>query len=115
MAVYRATARRRWEEDQLELTRRRDHAWQVARQATMLLKEQFGAKRVVAFGSLVHGQWFSRTSDIDLAAWGLRADDYFLAVAKLQDLSGEFKVDLIDMERCRPVLRDAIAKEGRVL
>ena len=31
MAMYRATAERRWEEEQQELARRRERAWQVAR------------------------------------------------------------------------------------
>jgi predicted nucleotidyltransferase len=115
MAVYRATARRRWEEEQQKLARRRERAWQVARRAAALLKERFGATRVMAFGSLVHGQWFSGTSDIDLAAWGLQVDDYFLAVARLQDLSPEFRIDLVDTAHCRPALRDVIAREGEPL
>jgi len=64
MSVYRTTARRRWEEEQRALARRRERAWQVARRAVALLKEQFGAAQVTAFGSLVQGFWFSRTSDI---------------------------------------------------
>jgi len=115
MVVYRATAQRRWEEERQELARRRERAWQVARRATALLKEQFGATRVAAFGSLVHGYWFSRTSDIDLAAWDLPAEDYFVAVARLQDLSPDFRIDLVAMESCRPALRDIILKEGKLL
>lgn len=113
MAVYRATARRRREKEQRALARRRERAWQVARRAVALLKEQFGATQVAAFGSLVHGFWFSRISDIDLAVWGLRADDYFVAVAKLQDISPEFEIDLVAMEHCRPALRETIVREGR--
>lgn len=115
MVVYRATAKRRWEEERRELARRRERAWQVARRAAELLKEQFGATQVAAFGSLVHGYWFSRTSDIDLAVWGLLAEDYFVAVAKLQDLSPDFRIDLVTMESCRPALRDIILQEGSVL
>ncbi|MBM4431747.1 MAG: nucleotidyltransferase domain-containing protein [Chloroflexi bacterium] len=115
MAMYRATAQHRWEKERQELARRRECAWQVARRATALLKEQFGATQVAAFGSLVHGFWFSRTSDIDLAAWGLRVDDYFVAVARLQDLSPDFRIDLVTMESCRPALRDIIVREGKPL
>lgn len=115
MAVYRATALRRWEEKRHELARRRDRAWQTVALAARLLKEQFGATRVVAFGSVIHGYWFSETSDIDLAAWGLRADDYFVAVARLQDLSPEFKIDLVAAENCRPELREAFEREGAPL
>ena len=108
MATYRATAQSRSEAEHQELAQRRERARQVARRAAALLKERFGATRVVVFGSVVHGYWFSRTSDIDLAAWGLQPDDYFVAVARLQDLSPEFSLDLVPAERCKPALHDAI-------
>lgn len=115
MAVYRATARRRWEADQRERARRHERAWETAHQAAALLKEQFGATQVMAFGSLLHDNWFSETSDIDLAAWGLKGDEYFIAVARLQDLSPEFKVDLVAVEHCKPGLREVIMEEGELL
>ena len=52
----------------IELRRRK--AWFVAERAAQLLREQFGAQRVVVFGSLAHEKGFGRWSDIDLAAWG---------------------------------------------
>ncbi len=83
--------------------------------ATMLLKEKFGAVQVAVFGSLVHGHWFSPTSDIDLSVWGLKYEDYFVAVAKLQGLSPEFKIDLVSTEHCKPSLREVIIQEGKLL
>ncbi len=112
MAAYRATLHRREEQAKREQAERRERAWEVARRAAALLRERFGATQVLAFGSLVHGHWFSSTSDVDLAAWGLKGDDYFVAVARLQDISPEFEVDLIVMERCKPELREVILKEG---
>ena len=38
---------------------RRDKAWQAAFQAADLLKKEFGASRVVVFGSLAHEDWFT--------------------------------------------------------
>ena len=115
MAAYQATAQRRRERERQELALRKELAWQVVHRAAALLREQFRATQVMVFGSLVHGYWFSRTSDIDLAAWGLQADDYFVAVAKLQDISSEFGVDLVAMERCKPELREIILREGERL
>ncbi|MFZ1598009.1 MAG: nucleotidyltransferase domain-containing protein [Anaerolineae bacterium] len=115
LAVYRATAERRATEAMRELAARRARAQEVAQQAAALLKEQFGATQVVVFGSTVHGHWFTATSDIDLAARGLAPDDYFTAVARLQDLSPEFKVDLVAVERCKAALRESIAREGVIL
>ena len=87
-------------------------AWHVARTAAELLRGRFGATRVVAFGSLVHDDWFTRWSDIDLAAWGIPPDAFSRAVAAVTGLSAEFKIDLVDPEDCRPALRQAIDREG---
>jgi len=64
------------------------------------------------FRALVHGYWFSKTSDIDLAVWGVELDDYLVAVARLQDLSSEFKIDLIASAHCKPALLDVIVEDG---
>jgi hypothetical protein len=58
MAVYRETARRRRLRKQQELTIRRERALALVRQAATLLKEAFGAGRVVLFGSLARGGVF---------------------------------------------------------
>ena len=54
--------------------------------------------------NLVGHNW----SDVDLAVWGLAPADYFEAVARVLDVGGDIKVDLIRAERCRPYLREAI-------
>lgn len=87
-------------------------AWRVARRAALLLRKEFGASRVVAFGSLAHRTLFTDRSDIDLAAWGIAAERYFAAVAAVTGLSPLFKVDLVDPEICRPSVRQAIEIEG---
>jgi predicted nucleotidyltransferase len=112
MATYRKTAQLRWQAQQQARTERRSRAWEVAQQATDLLVSQLGATRVQVFGSLAQGEWFSERSDIDLAAWGIADDQYFTAVARLQDLDPQFKVDLLQMERCPEHLEGAIADEG---
>ena len=94
---------------------RREAAWQVARQAARLLRQEFGADRVVVFGSLVHESWFNRWSDIDLAAWGIPLDRFFSAVAAITGLSSEFKIDLVDPVTCHPTLREAIEQNGMQL
>ncbi|HEY66354.1 MAG TPA: nucleotidyltransferase domain-containing protein, partial [Caldilineae bacterium] len=43
----------------------------IARKAAEMLREEFGAIRVVLFGSLARGGPFDMHSDVDLAAWGL--------------------------------------------
>lgn len=92
----------------------RARALEDARRAAALLREDFEARRVVVFGSLVEGDgaYFDAVSDIDLAAWGVPEDDYFLAVARLQGLSSEFGMDLVAMERCPTHLRPVIESRG---
>lgn len=95
METYRETLKRRQLQEQKDLAQRL-LCEGVARQAAELLKQEFGSRQVAVFGSLVHGQC-SKTSDIDLAAWGLEPETYFVAVARLQDLS-PLKIDLVAME-----------------
>lgn len=115
MAEYRATAQRRAEERRRTLATRRARALEVASEAATLLREQFGATRVVLFGSATHEDAFWEHSDIDLAAWGIPREDYLLAVARLQELSTEFSVDLVEGDHCKPALAEAIAAEERSL
>ena len=76
------------------------------------MRERFAATRVVAFGSLVHPDAFGPWSDIDLAAWGIQADQYYRAVAALMRLGPEFKIDLVDPLDCSPSLRAIIESAG---
>jgi predicted nucleotidyltransferase len=100
-------------ERDVDLTEERwKKAWTVARTAARLLRERFGATRVVAFGSLAHRAWFSPTSDVDLAAWGIGDSEYYRAVAAVTGISSDFRVDLVDPETCRPSMRRSIDQEG---
>ena len=93
------------------LLRRRERAWKLAKEAALLLKKRYGAKKVVVFGSLVHNLWFTMSSDVDLAAWGIPDDCFFAAAGEITEMNEEFNVDLVDGEKCPPFLRKAI-KEG---
>jgi predicted nucleotidyltransferase len=115
VAVYRATARRRWERERQALARRQERGWEVARWAATLLKEQFGASRVVVCGSLLQQDGFTHWSDVDLAAWGLRPEDTFRAMGAVADLDDDMAVSLVDMGACRPSLLAAIERGGREL
>ena len=95
-----------------ELARSRRRALRTARRAAGLLRESFGARRVVLFGSLTKRGGFTSWSDIDLAAWGIASHQFYAAVAAVTGLSAEFKIDLVDSDFCRPALRSAIEREG---
>jgi len=98
--------------DQAQATERLDQAWRVAHAAARLLREQFGASRVVVFGSLAHRLWCTPWSDIDLAVWGIPPERFFRAVAALTDLASECALNLVDPENCQPHVRQAIERDG---
>ena len=112
MDTYRAAARRRQEQERRELARREQRAWELARRAAALLREQFGATRVRVFGSLVKKGCFTPWSDVDIAAWGIRPEDTFRAIGAVMDVDAEIDVNLVDVNTCRPEFLVSIEREG---
>ncbi len=115
MAAYRATARQREAQARQEQKRRAQRAWIVAREAAALLKERFGAQRVVPYGSLARDNYSHHRSDIDLAVKGIASRDFWCAWAALDRIGADFEIDLVDMEDATPALRSQIEGEGIVL
>lgn len=115
MAVYRAAAQQRRQQKEYQLALRYRRAWDVARQAAVILKEQFGAQRVALFGSTLLAQRFHQHSDVDLAVWGLDKKLYYRAVARLQDIEPTISIDLVEAELASPALLAAIEKKGATL
>lgn len=112
LSVYRATARRRRERDREAEQARRDVAWAAARRAADLLRAQYNVTRVVVFGSLAHGGWFTPWSDVDIAAWGLAERDSLFALGAVMDLDAGVEVNLVDVNTCTPELLAAIERDG---
>ncbi len=112
MVIYRATARRREKQERQSLIQRAQQARIVAQQAAKLLKEQFGARQVILFGSLAQGGFFHRRSDVDLAVAGLKSQDFWRAWSALDTLGSEFETDLVAMETVSPRLRLEIEQKG---
>jgi predicted nucleotidyltransferase len=107
---YRHSARERDAAREAHLTLRRERAWELAQRAAGILKNEFNAKRVVLFGSLLHPELYHSRSDIDLAVWEVQ--HYFKAVARLIDLDPEIEIDLVPIEDARPGILKLIEKEG---
>jgi predicted nucleotidyltransferase len=113
--IYQVAARRRQKQEQRKLAHREKRAWELAHRAAALLREQFGATRIVVFGSLVHEGAFTLWSDLDIAAWGIRPEDTFLAIGAVMDLDPEVQVNLVDVATCSPSLLTIIKREGMQL
>ncbi len=60
------------------LEERRAKGLELAKKASFLLRQRYGAKRVVVFGSLARRNTFGAWSDIDHAAWGIGTGQVFL-------------------------------------
>ena len=112
MLSYRAAARRQQEQERLALIARERQAWELARRAAALLRDQFAARRVVVFGSLVHPGCFTPWSDVDVAAWGLSPEHTFRAMGAVMDLGNDIQVNLVDVDTCSAALRAVIEHEG---
>jgi predicted nucleotidyltransferase len=112
MAVYRATARQREAQERQALLLRAQRGRTLAQQAAQLLKEQFGARQVILFGSLARGDFFHQRSDIDLAVDGIKPRDFWRAWSALDTLGSEFEIELVDIETASPKLRLKIEGEG---
>ena len=106
LVAYRFTATQREEARLQKLQRRRSQGMVVAQQAAQLLK-QWGATRVVLFGSILT-EYFHETSDLDLAVQDLPEHIYFRSVAKLQDISS-FTVDLVEIQNAALDIQEGIA------
>jgi predicted nucleotidyltransferase len=115
LEAYRATCRRRDAEERRRQREARQAGGEAARRAAALLREQFGAERVVLFGSLAREEPLGPRSDVDLAVEGLSTDTYYQAVAHTQRVAGEWTVDLVRLERCDSSLRERIKQEGIAL
>lgn len=110
--AYCVAAQRQEAKLELELQRRKERAWALARQASALLREEYGAARIVVFGSLARDHLFTLWSDVDIAAWGLRPEDTFRAIGNVYDLDPEIPLNLVDPNAASPSLVETILKEG---
>ena len=86
-------------------------AWQTVHRIAEMLYTDFGATQVAVFGSLSKPEAFSKWSDIDIAVWGVPNDKYFRASSIASDISGLFKVDLIDFESSKGLFRERIQNQ----
>jgi predicted nucleotidyltransferase len=95
-----------------KLSSRRLEALAVAEQCARVLKDDFGAKQVILFGSVVgQGPWHEG-SDLDLAVEGLSAQALREAEKELETISPPWlEVDLVPLEHVYPEVRSYILGE----
>ena len=106
------------EQKQRELKRdlmkeRQQQGLEVARRSAQILKQEFGADRVVLFGSMLDHERMWWGSDIDLAVWGLPSEDFFKAGAAIER-GHNFAIDLVEIKSAKSHILNAI-EQGQEL
>ncbi|MEO8356185.1 MAG: nucleotidyltransferase domain-containing protein [Chloroflexota bacterium] len=112
LAQYRRTAISRQKARAPKVKLRMKKAWKLAKQAAGILRKQYHAERVAVFGSLLHETRFTQWSDVDIAAWGIPAEETFRAIGAVMDLDSSLEINLVDINTCTPSLLKAIEQEA---
>ena len=89
---------------------------EVARACARRLVQDFGAREVYLFGSLLDAELAHERSDIDLAVEGLEGKLYFKALSAVWELlPAGVELDLVPLEQARPGLAERVKAEGVLL
>ena len=101
-------------EHQQEIARQRaQKAWESLPKLVRILSANYGAERVILFGSLAREE-FRINSDIDLAVSGMPAENYFKALGHLL-MESPYSCDLVAIEDAPDLLRQRIKEDGVIL
>ena len=76
------------------------------------IKDGFGAKRVILFGSLARQSDLQPDSDIDLAVEGLRDSQYWKVWRVAEEYFPGNEVEVVEIEMASQNMRQAIDKYG---
>lgn len=90
----------------------RSDAMDKARNVATLLKEKYGAKRVILFGSIVKSDYLHERSDIDLLVEGIKSEDFLRAGADAWRVTDPFDVDIIPAGIAHKNILKKALKEG---
>ncbi|MYF55833.1 hypothetical protein F4083_13035 [Candidatus Poribacteria bacterium] len=111
LAACRKLLERRWKSRKVDETLLK-RAWQAAYEVATLLYDEFGATKVAVFGSLAEPIGFTKTSDIDMAVWGLSDKEHTKANSKVMDLRTSFKIDLINYDLTKGLFKERIQQKA---
>ena len=107
------TLLRRHEYQQEMARQRAQKAWESLPKIVRILSDNYGAERVILFGSLAKEE-FRVNSDIDLAVSGMPAENYFKALGHLL-MESPYACDLVTIEDASDLLRQRIEEDGVIL
>jgi len=104
---------RRHESQQKIARQQAQKAWESLPELVQLLSDEYGAERVILFGSLAREE-FRINSDIDLAVSGMPSENYFKALGHLL-MESPFSCDLVTIEDAPDLLMQRIEEDGVIL
>jgi hypothetical protein len=90
----------------------RAHAKEKAKEAARVLKEKYGAKRVILFGSICYKKYLHKKSDIDLLVEGIKKEDFLRAGFAAWKAARPFDVDIIPVESAEKAIIEIAEKKG---
>ncbi len=111
LAACRKHLERRWKSRKVDETLLK-RAWQAAYEVANLLYDEFCATKVAVFGSLAEPIGFNKTSDIDIAVWGLSDKEHTRANSKAMDLRTGFKIDLINYDLTKGQFKERVQQKA---
>lgn len=99
------------EEERLRfLDEHRQKAFNIAIKVSEMLKRDYGAKKVMLFGSLAAGKFHER-SDIDIYVEGFTGN-YWKAWLEAEEIGGGIEISIICSENALETLKNRVLKEG---
>ena len=111
LASCRKRLENRWKSRKVDETLL-ERAWQVVYEITELLYNEFSATQVAVFGSLTEPIGFTKSSDIDIAVWGISDDTHSKAYDKVLDMDTGFKIDLINFDMMKGFFRERVQQHA---
>lgn len=90
---------------------RRD-ALKKAKKIAIMLKNKYGAKEVILFGSLSRKEFIHERTDIDLLVKGINLEDLLIAGIDAWKIALPFDVDIIPEEKAEHFIIKIAKKEG---
>lgn len=103
---------------ELEIKRTREReslraeAYARAKLIASFLKEKYGAKKVILFGSIQDKKFLHKGSDIDLLVEGIKDSEILHAGFEAWQMANPFDVDIIPIEKADPTIRAIAEKKG---
>jgi predicted nucleotidyltransferase len=108
--------RKRLSQEECERRMRAKQLRELAQACARRLVQDFGARKVYLFGSLLREDVVHARSDIDLAVEGLEGTRYFEALSAVwKHLPAGIELDLVLLEEAWPGLAERVRAEGELL